>query len=120
MEVETDNLYMKHGMNQTQIAINIQNTQTYINKEPWRLTTCPSTPRHRCPRVRHMFTTSAPSNNKSRLPYCRFSNVHVLCIIPDPEVLNSRMRACPETNIGFTMVYHIVLCTWMLDLRPSI
>ena len=49
-----------------------------------------------------------------------FSKVHVLCFLPDPGAFTSCMHTFPEINHGFAMVWHMIMCIWIWDLRPSI
>ena len=48
------------------------------------------------------------------------SKVHSLFIFPNPGALNYCMHTFPEKHVGVTMVYYILVCIWIWDLRPSV
>ena len=55
--------------------------------------------------------------SKDTVGFLKFMFLNVL---PDPGALYSCMHTFPKKNHEFTMVWHIILCIWIWDLRPSI
>ena len=46
--------------------------------------------------------------------------IHVLNVLPDLGALNYCMHKCPENKCGVAMVWRMIPCIWIWDVRPSI